>query len=188
MNPMKRTSDSDPRTDQELVDAANAGDVSAFEVIYYRYRDWAVRLAYRFTGNHDDALDVLQETFAYLAGKFPSFRLTAAMTTFLYPVVKNFSIAASRKRRRYVSNDELLSQAVAPTAKDAEVSRSELAAVMASLPEGQREALLMRFVDGMTLEEAASALGIPMGTVKSRIHNALKALRQDERTRRYFQA
>ena len=47
-----------------------------------------VRLAHRFTGNADDAQDVLQETFKYMLGKFPGFKLTAAMTTFLYPVVQ----------------------------------------------------------------------------------------------------
>src|SRR3954468_351386 len=98
------------RTDQQLIDALNAGDVRAFDAIYRRYRDWVVRLATRFTGNGEDALDVLQETFAYVFRKFPGFRLTAAMTTFLYPVVKNLSIAAKRKRTRHVSDDALLAR------------------------------------------------------------------------------
>src|SRR3954463_11935973 len=93
------------RPDQSLVDALNAGDSRAFDAIYFRYRDWVVRLATRFTGNADDALDVLQDTFAYVFRKFPGFRLTASMTTFLYPVVKNLSIAARRKRMRMVSTD-----------------------------------------------------------------------------------
>jgi DNA-directed RNA polymerase specialized sigma24 family protein len=49
-----------------LVAALNGGDGSAFDAIYYRYRDWVVRLAQRFTGNSEDALDVLQEAFSYL--------------------------------------------------------------------------------------------------------------------------
>jgi RNA polymerase sigma-70 factor (ECF subfamily) len=63
----------DQRTDQQLITAINAGDDHAFEALYYRYRDWVVRLAQRFTGNPDDVLDVLQETFAYLSRKFPGF-------------------------------------------------------------------------------------------------------------------
>src|SRR3954469_3321919 len=94
-------------SDQQLVDALNAGDVRAFDAIYHRYRDWVVRLATRFTGNPDDALDVLQETFSYVFRKFPGFRLTASMTTFLYPVVKTLSIAARRKRTRMVSSDAM---------------------------------------------------------------------------------
>jgi len=70
--------------------------------------------------------------------------------------------------------------------KDAQGSRSELATVLTILPDEQREVLLMRFVDDMTLEEIATALNIPLGTVKSRMHNALKRLRHDRRTQDYF--
>ena len=175
---------SDPRDDQALIDAANRGDAAAFEALYYRYRDWVVRLAWRFTANREDALDVLQETFAYLLRKLPGFRLSARMTTFLYPVVKNCSLAVVRKRKRYVSGDEALREAAA---RAPEASRAELAAALGVLPDAQRETLLMRFVDGMSLAEIADALAIPLGTVKSRLHNALNTLRHDERTRRYFQ-
>src|SRR5205807_2014660 len=106
--------DADARPDDALVAAANHGDERAFVSLYHRYRDWALRLARRFTGNDDDALDVLQETFTYFFRKFPGFHLTAAMTTFLYPVVRNLSLAARRKRGRMVSDDELLAVAPAP--------------------------------------------------------------------------
>jgi RNA polymerase sigma factor (sigma-70 family) len=177
----------DDRPDQALVEALNAGDVRAFDALYFRYRDWVVRLAARFTGNEEDALDVLQETFSYVFRKFPGFRLTASMTTFLYPVVKNLSIAARRKRTRMASTDAVdAPDPAAPAAHDPDGGRAELAAVMAALPDGQREVLLMRFVDGMSLQEIGIALGIPEGTVKSRIHNAIATLRADERARRHF--
>lgn len=169
-----------------LIAALNRGDSSAFDAIYYRYRDWVVRLAFRFTGNDADALDVLQETFAYLFRKFPGFILTARMTTFLYPVVKNVSIAAKRKRQRTVSEELAAEPAAAENRPNAEQSRAELSAALACLPEGQREVLLMRFVDEMSLGEIAAALAIPEGTVKSRLHNALAALRNDPKAREYF--
>ncbi|UCD51567.1 MAG: sigma-70 family RNA polymerase sigma factor [Phycisphaerales bacterium] len=173
-------------SDQELIELANRGDSDAFEALYHRYRDWVYRLAWRFTGNQSDALDVLQETFAYLLGKFPDFELTAAMTTFLYPVVKHTSIAVRRKNQRFASDDEALSELAAPASQETERSRRELADVLAGLPEAQREIMLMRFVDGMSLQEIASALEIPLGTVKSRLHHALRALRDDGRMRDYF--
>jgi RNA polymerase sigma-70 factor (ECF subfamily) len=180
----------DERSDHSLVDAINAGDARAFDALYFRYRDWVVRLATRFTGNADDALDVLQETFAYVFRKFPGFRLTASMTTFLYPVVKNLSIAARRKRTRMASTDAIDAPepAAAEASADPRQQRSELEAVLASLSETHREVLLMRFVDGMSLQEIAAALGIPEGTVKSRIHNAVATLRTDERAKRFFLA
>ena len=56
---------SDDLTDQQLVAALNGGEITAFEQLYFRHRDWVLRLALRFTGHHDDAQDVVQETFAY---------------------------------------------------------------------------------------------------------------------------
>lgn len=173
-------------SDEELIESANKGDAEAFETLYYRYRDWVYHLAWRFTGNEDEALDILQETFTYLLKKLPNFRLTARMTTFLYPVVKHLSIAVSRKSHRHISGDEALSELPAPVPKETHGLGVELAAVLAVLPDEQREVLLMRFVDGMSLEEIAAALNIPASTTKSRLYRALQTLRQDSRTRDYF--
>ena len=173
-------------SDQELIELVNEGDADAFEALYYRYRDWIYHLAWRFTGNRQDTLDVLQETFTYLLGKFPGFSLTASMTTFLYPVVKHLSLAVRSKNRRFITDEEILSELPAPVLKDTQSSRSELASVLTVLPDEQREVLLMRFVDDMTLQEIATALNIPVGTVKSRLHHALNTLRQDSRTKDYF--
>ena len=173
--------------DQELIEKANQGDVAAFEKIYYRYRDWIHRLAYRFTGDRDDALDVLQETFAYLLGKFPGFNLTAGMTTFLYPVVKHLAITNQQKRRRQSPTVENIPDLPGPVVlSNPQKSRTELAAVLAVLPAEQREIVLMRFVDDLALEEIAQALQIPSGTVKSRLYRALQTLKNDPRTQKYF--
>ena len=173
-------------SDQELIELANKGDPDAFEALYRRYRDWVYRLAWRFTGNMPDALDVLQETFTYLLGKFPGFELTSSMMTFLYPAVRHISITICSKKNRITSDEDILSELAAATSEETELCRSELAAVLAILPEEQREVLLMRFVDDMSLKEIAAALNIPTGTVKSRLHNALGVLRYDRRTRDYF--
>jgi RNA polymerase sigma-70 factor (ECF subfamily) len=176
----------DPRSDQELIAAINGGDRAAFDALYYRYRDWVVRLAYRFTRDHEEALDVLQETFVYLSRKFPGFVLTASMTTFLYPAVKNNALALRRKRRPSVRLDEANLSAPVDPPDQSDDARAALSEVLAHIAEPSREVLLMRFVDGLKLQEIARALDLPLGTVKSRLHNALQALRGDERTRRYF--
>ena len=171
--------------DEELVAAVNLGDVAAFETLYHRYRDWVYRHALRACGHHDDALDVLQETFAYFSRKFPGFELRARLTTFLYPVVRNLSIDASRRRRRFAP----ISESAPEPSVDVESPSdpADLATVLASLGEGHREVVLLRFVDDFSLEEIARALDIPVGTVKSRLHHALAQLRDDPRTRKYFQ-
>lgn len=173
-------------SDQKLIELVNEGDADAFEALYRRYRDWVYSLAWRFTGNQQDALDVLQETFTYLLGKFPGFSLTASMTTFLYPVVRHISLTIRSKSRRFTTEEEILSEIAAPVSKETQSSRSELAAVLIVLPDEQREVLLMRFVDDMTLQDIATALNIPVGTVKSRLHHALQRLRHDRRTRDYL--
>jgi len=176
----------DPRPDQELIAAANSGDAEAFEAIYRRYKDWVVSLAMRLTGDADQAMDVLQETFIYLLSKFPGFVLTSRLTTFLYPAVKNIAIHHRRKRDKLKSaGEEPLDALPAPTPTPA--ANVDLVAVISALPETHREVVLMRFVDGLSLEEIAQALSIPLGTVKSRLHNALAALRRDERVKQFFQ-
>lgn len=177
--------DLDARSDKELVAAINNGDAAAFESLYRRHRDWTVRLAYRFTGNKDDALDVLQETFGYLVRKFPGFELTASITSFLYPVVKHNALALVRTKRPDLAADDLLDRLPSPE-QSGPGQRADLATVLSALPANQREVVLMRYVDGMSTQEVAAALDIPPGTVKSRLHKALQTLREDPRTRAYF--
>jgi RNA polymerase sigma-70 factor (ECF subfamily) len=180
----------DARNDQQLIAAINDGDSAAFDVLYFRYREWVVRLACRFTGDNDSALDVLQETFLYLLKKFPGFRLTANLKTFLYPAVRNLSIAARRKAARCQANDEdkvQIEQLTAAPQSSIASGPGDIAVVLAGLPEDHREVLLLRFVDGLSLAEIAGATAVPLGTVKSRLHYALETLRQDARTKEFFE-
>jgi RNA polymerase sigma-70 factor, ECF subfamily len=178
----------DSRTDQQLIAGINAGDAAAFEVLYHRYRDWVVGLACRITGSEDLALDVLQETFLYFLKKFPGFRLTANLKTFLYPAVRNLSIAARRKAGRYQSTEtELLLLEQASDTHAAVHQTNDLAAALANLSSEHREVLLLRYVDGLALAEIARAVDVPLGTVKSRLHNALEFLRADNRAKQFFE-
>lgn len=165
--------------ERDLVARANRGDGDALEALYSEHRDWVTALAYRFTGSRDDALDVLQETFLYVFGKFPGFELTSSMRSFLYPVVKHKSISILRRRKKLVdlqafregrSQDEL-------SWHPSEPGGVGLNRLVAELPEGHREVVWLRFGLDFRLEEIAQALEIPLGTVKSRLHNALKLLR-----------
>jgi RNA polymerase sigma-70 factor, ECF subfamily len=134
-----------------------------------------VRLAHRITGDRDDALDVLQETFAYFWGKFPGFRLTGSLTTFLYPTVTHLALTRVRKRRPTVDVDALADELAAET--PAREPGDAVVREIRGLPAPQREVLLLRFADDLSLQQIADALAIPLGTAKSRLHNALQALR-----------
>jgi RNA polymerase sigma-70 factor (ECF subfamily) len=183
----------DNRTDEQLVDACNAGDVAAFEELYRRYKEWAVGVAYRFTGDRDAALDVMQEAFAYLLTRFPGFRLSARLTSFLYVVIKHRALSAKRRERRApLQRGDTAERHAVPSEAEWPPVNPEAAGVLTgairALPDAQREVLLMRAVDGMGLQEIAVALSIPVGTVKSRLHHALAALRANPATVRYFDA
>ncbi|UCD76793.1 MAG: sigma-70 family RNA polymerase sigma factor [Phycisphaerales bacterium] len=176
---------SDERRDEQLVDAINRGDQAAFEQLYLRYRDWVVALAYRFTGDRELALDVLQDVFVYFVRRFPGFELRGKVKTFLYPAVRHTAIAIQSRSRRMRSMTEVGDPSDASTVFDAGATedRERLAEAVASLPAAQREAVLLRFGDGLSIEEIATAVEAPIGTVKSRLHHALATLRDDPRAR-----
>jgi RNA polymerase sigma-70 factor (ECF subfamily) len=137
--------------------------------------------------SQDLALDVTQETFLYFLKKFPGFHLTANLKTFLYPAVKNLSIAARRKAVRYQSTlDEQNYLETIPSTESEVTDPAELVRALQHLSEEQRETLLLRFVDDLSLAEIAEAMAVPIGTVKSRLHNALAALRNRKDLKDFF--
>lgn len=181
---MARLRRQDPRSDEALVAACNGGDAAAadaFETLYKRHKDYVLRVALRFVPDTDTALDVLQETFTYLLRRFPptggGIELTAKLTTLLYPIAKNTAITMLRKSGRF------------PTAEDVgpddlpgpdDVDTGDIGSVLASLPEGQREALQLRFMDDLSLQEIAEVLQVPLGTVKSRLHIGIARLKSSD--------
>lgn len=82
--------------DQQLIAGINAGDDQAFEQLYHRHREWVFRMACRICGSEHHAQDVMQEVFRYFLGKFPGFELRCELRTFLYPAVRNLSLASLR--------------------------------------------------------------------------------------------
>lgn len=185
----------DPRPDLELIDAVNAGPPGsdqAFEALYLRHRGYALRIAMRFTGERNLALDAVQDSFIYFYKKFPGFVLTAKLTTFLYPVIKHNALALKQKSKRAqgdASDESLAGLADADPGNDPAKAEApdDLDVVLAALPDAQREVLVLRFVDGLALEDIANALQVPLGTVKTRIHHAIRKLREDPATKKYFE-
>jgi RNA polymerase sigma-70 factor (ECF subfamily) len=175
----------DSLSDGQLIDAANAGDISSLATLYFRYRDWVVNLAFHFIADRELALDVLQDTFLYFSKKFPGFQLTCQMKSFLYPVVKNLSLNSRNKARRYQPGEELFAEIEA--AQPGNETAEDLRLAISALPEAHREVVILRFLEEMTLAEIADAVEVPIGTVKSRLHNALEMLRANPKIKSLFE-
>jgi len=178
----------DPRfdnlSDAELVEICNTGRrrdaIEAFNTLYRRHRDYETRVALRFCSDREIAADVLQETFIYLLRKFPpsgqGLVLTAQLRSLLYATARNITLTARRRTRRLERTADLEPDQL-PDPRTVVPQYENLAKAIQGLSARHREVLLLRFVDGMQLNEIAEALDVPPGTVKSRLHFAIRELR-----------
>lgn len=137
------------------------------------------------------AADITQETFLHWLRKFPPhappFELTAQVRTYLYTVIR--SIALTQRRRESTVQTHLAPLAasrIGPAEPSPVDAGTTLRAVLDRLSDLHREVLFLRYVDELALDEIALALDLPLGTVKSRLHHALQALRDDPAARQLF--
>jgi RNA polymerase sigma-70 factor (ECF subfamily) len=166
---------SDNPSDADLLRAFAHGDAAAFQGLYERHRDFVLRVALRFGGpDPNDAHDVLQDTFTWLIRRAPGLELQHKLSTLLYPVARH--LAADRRRRsaRQPVPLEGVDEPMADLAGDDEGLRDWLRVLSPS----HQEVVGLRYADGLGLEEIAVALDVPLGTVKSRLHHALRILRE----------
>ncbi|HHK41412.1 MAG TPA: RNA polymerase sigma factor [Planctomycetaceae bacterium] len=151
------------------------------------YFDRIHRAALVLTGNPWDADDLAQETFLVLARQPERFSGRSRVFTWLYGILLNLERRERRRRStrqrglRVVSErqrDEGRCEVPAGDHLEVDEWRASLWGQVARLPDGQRQALVLRFSEGLTYEEIAQALEIPLGTVKSRLFHGLANLRK----------
>jgi len=164
-------------SDEELVRAFRAGDDSAFDHLVTRHMKPTYALAYRLTGNHDDADDLAQEAFIRAHRGLARFRGSSRFSTWLTRIVINLS---RNPRRRHLP----LAAAPEPSSRegDAEMQlaasrrRQEVRRAVAGLPEKQRRTLLLKMFAGLRYREIAEMTGTTTGTVKANVFHALRNL------------
>jgi len=173
------------RSDADLVTAARGGDRAAIEELLARYEPTIYRFGLRMCGDEDAAREVLQETLLAAFRYLPGFRGDAALSTWLYQIARSFCIKERRGHHPTRSlDDDGAPQLVDPGPQpDARAHAREigeaLSRAIAVLPPEQREALILRDVEGLSAEEAAEVVGIEVGALKSRLHRARMALRTE---------
>src|SRR5437868_1089691 len=183
-----------------LVNAAKAGDVTAFEELVRRYDRNVFRIAQHITQNREDAEDVVQDAFLKAYSNLEQFQGQSKFYTWLVRIAVNEALMKLRRRRpeRMVSLDEdvktdedSLPREVADWSPNPEqqYSQAELREILSrtiqGLPPGFRTVFVLRDVEGLSTEETAEALDLSIPAVKSRLLRARLQLR--ERLSRYFQ-
>ncbi len=196
--------------DEELVRRAQAGDRAAFDLLVIRYKDRIYNLCYQKLGDHDEALDASQEAFIQAFRAIGTFEGKSRFFTWIFRIALNCAFTRRRRRRgreeavafggdpseegaeRRGGGGGARGAALDPPDVRAEPAAMALAAersaaiaeAIASLDEDHHRIVLLRDVEGLAYEEIAEILGIPLGSVKSRLHRARLALR--ERLRAYL--
>jgi RNA polymerase sigma-70 factor (ECF subfamily) len=170
--------------EQSLVKRIQSGDRAAFEQLMDAYETRVYRLALRFTGNAADAEDVTLEVFHGVYRSIGRFRGGSSLGTWIYRIAMNHCLEFRRKRRLDTEPyDETTSVATGNWRHDPEQSatRAELSqhveAAINSLSPLHRDVVVLHELQGLTYSEVAETLNVPVGTVKSRLSNAFRRLR-----------
>lgn len=179
-------------TDQAAADEARKGDQHAFRVLVERHSHAVFRLAFRMTGNEQDAEDLVQETFLRAFKQLHRFDGRATFGTWLYRICANCSldlIRAKRSRREHQpleSEDESqhwLDRVAAPEPSPERLARStqitaHLEPALKRLSEMERAAFVLRHYEGCDIEEIARTLGVHSNAAKHSVFRAVQKLRR----------
>ena len=180
------------RTDQQLLDAARAGDRRALEALLARHQPRVYRFGLKMCRDPEDAKDVLQETLLAVARGVKDFRGASSVSTWLYTIARSFCI---KKRRRSKFAPEAVesldarepgeeARQLADPSRPADESlagrqvEAALEKAIGGLDEMYREVLVLRDVEGLSAPEVAEVMGLTVEAVKSRLHRARVAVRE----------
>lgn len=184
------------RADQKLVEALRRGDEGAVEELVDRYGGWIHRVARRLLGDPRDAEEVTQDVLLSVVQKIQTFKGEAAFSSWLYRIAVNaaYQRLRTKRSRAEVSLEPFLpvfdgegrhAQPVADWSSQlddpalAAEARAAIERGLSRLPEEYRIVILLHDVEGLPNDEVATALGLTVAAVKSRIHRARLFLRQE---------
>jgi RNA polymerase sigma-70 factor (ECF subfamily) len=180
-------------TDGELLRRMQADDLDAFEQLFGRYRTPVYRTAYGLTGDAQAAEEILQDTFARAWQRRSTLLTDVSPLPWLHRVALNLCYSRLGRRRlraepiEETAHGHVRDGAVEPAER---AERQELRAIVrdgiAALPPKQQAVVALYYLQGLSLQETADALDVALGTVKSRLHYALRGLRAHLETDRRF--
>jgi RNA polymerase sigma-70 factor (ECF subfamily) len=165
------------RSEAELIRRVAAGDAAAFEALYEAFRKPLANYLYRLCFDRTRVEDLLQEVFVRLWRGAASFRGDSKASTFVFRIATNVWLTESRRIREKPAEAEPVSDRE-PAEEAAQREReARVREGVRGLPPGERAVLILAQYHELPYEEISAILGVPVGTVKSRMFHALQRLR-----------
>jgi len=167
-------------SDEQLIRRFQRGDMSAFESFIERHQDRVFRLASAWLYAPDSAADATQDLFLRALTGLPRFRFRATPFTWLYRTLRNVCGEYNRRtasRPLGLEERDLMVADDAPRNIDTERRLQRMLARIAKLPDRQRDVVMLRIFEDMSIEDTARTLGCRPGTVKAQLNRALGRLR-----------
>ncbi len=186
---LKKT-DNSP-TDEELIARFQQGDNYAFDLLVKRYKEPLLNFVFRFVGEREEAEDIVQETFLRLFKNKHYYREIAKFSTWIYTIAGNLAKTElrRRKRRKLLSISHFMSNEKDYDIPDEDsnperdtntvITDKIIQQAIDKLSPKFKQVILLRDVQGFSYEEIAEIVGIPLGTVKSRVNRARLKLQED---------
>ena len=179
-------------SDEDLMEKFQAGYEQAFNVLVSRFKDRLHNFLYRYTHNHQDCEDLVQETFLRVYRSKHSYERIAKFSTWMYTIALNLAKSLYKKKQRMttvtIHEDESDPDDQPMKIEDANILQddtlhekmcmNELEKALTELSEDFREVVILRDIQQLAYDEIAEITGIPMGTVKSRINRGRAQLQE----------
>ncbi|MCG3158043.1 MAG: ECF RNA polymerase sigma factor SigW [bacterium] len=171
-------------TDEDLIERFQQGELAAYEEIVRRYKDQLLNFVFRFLNNHEEAEDVVQETFLRVYRNRFAYTRIAKFSTWIYTIAGNLARTElrRRKRRRFFSlsdmgledrDYEISDEVFNPeTQANSTLGEELIQREISKLSPKFREVIILRDVQELSYEEISKIIRVPIGTVKSRVNRA----------------
>ncbi len=168
------------RQEEILVMKAQAGDRRAFEILYRAYQPSLAKFAYRLTGNEASAKDAVQDAWIMTTRKLRELENPAKFRARIFKAVRWRALDEIRRQKvaPLSLDEEALELESAPLTRDGLLTSDQLSALIGSLPEIERQAIYLFYLEELKVAEIATVLDIPLGTVKSRLNRARGRLQE----------
>lgn len=169
--------------DKALLAALKRRDVAALEALIEAHGTRLLRSATLLCGNETDAQDLVQDTFVEALRSAHRFRGQSSLYTWLHSILLNLTRHHHRDNRRLIYDNEQAARDVPvveeqPVSLDLETATSELKHALRELSDPHREVLVLRYYEHMKIDDMARHLGVSTGTVKSRLHYAVREMQK----------